>query len=366
MADLQNVKILEQGIVSRMTEGLFRYQAWPTVAKDRAGRIYVICSGHRLGHLCPFGKNLMYKSEDEGHTWSCPTIVNDSCLDDRDGGILAFGENKLLISWFNHGSEFYFGERDWVERNTDPVTHDMSMGLLNGWKSLPPDQDCAGSYVKLSPDGGCTWSGRVKVPVSSPHGPTLLSDGRLLYVGKEFHSDRPEKGQILVYSSSDCGMNWEMLSQIELPEGCSAANVHEPHAVELPDGRIIAGIRGQGKEVPNKFTVYTAFSDDKGASWSSPECLGICGSPPHFLSHSSGALILTYGKRTGPMGEYAIISYDNGKTFGEEIQLCEAFDKDLGYPSTVELSDGSLLTVYYQKAKGDRYCSILYTKWRLN
>ncbi len=66
------------------------------------------------------------------------------------------------------------------------------------------------------------------------------------------------------------------------------------------------------------------------------------------------------------MGEYAMISEDNGKTFGEEIRLCEAFDKDLGYPSTVELSDGSLLTVYYQKMEGDAYCSILYTKWRLN
>lgn len=366
MPNRYKVKISEHGIVSRTADGLFRYQGWPTVTKDKNGRLYVICSGHRLGHLCPFGKNLMVQSADEGHTWSCPAIVNDSPLDDRDGGILAFGDNSLLMTWFNHATDFYFQERNWVEQNTDPITHDMSMGLLSGWKSLPYEQSRAGSYVKLSSDGGVSWGAPIRVPVSSPHGPVLLSDGRLLYIGKEFHSDRPEKGHILVYISSDGGTSWESLSRIEFPEGCGPDNFHEPHAAELPDGRIIVGIRAQGAEVPHGFTIYTAFSDDKGATWSIPECLNICGSPPHFTVHSSGALILTYGKRKAPLGEYAMISRDNGKTFGEEIMLCEAFDGDLGYPSTAELSDGSLLTVYYQKLKGDRFCSLLYTKWKLD
>ena len=38
---------------------------------------------------------------------------------------------------------------------------------------------------------------------------------------------------------------------------------------------------------------------------------------------------------------------------------------DLGYPATVELDDGSLMTVYYQKYEDDANCSILYTRWRL-
>ena len=40
-------------------------------------------------------------------------------------------------------------------------------------------------------------------------------------------------------------------------------------------------------------------------------------------------------------------------------------DGDLGYPSTVELDDGSLMTVYYQKYEDDKKTSLLYTKWRL-
>ena len=44
-------------------------------------------------------------------------------------------------------------------------------------------------------------------------------------------------------------------------------------------------------------------------------------------------------------------------------------DWDMGYPSTVELQDGSLLTAYYQKYQEgdviDKKASFLYTKWQL-
>ena len=38
---------------------------------------------------------------------------------------------------------------------------------------------------------------------------------------------------------------------------------------------------------------------------------------------------------------------------------------DLGYPATVELSDGSLFTVYYQAAVHDEPTGIMYTHWEL-
>ena len=63
-------------IVSRHTDGPFRYQAWPTVAKAEDGTLFAAASGHRLNHVCPFGKDLMYVSKDEGETWSCPILVN--------------------------------------------------------------------------------------------------------------------------------------------------------------------------------------------------------------------------------------------------------------------------------------------------
>lgn len=40
-------------------------------------------------------------------------------------------------------------------------------------------------------------------------------------------------------------------------------------------------------------------------------------------------------------------------------------DSDLGYPSTVELADGALFSVYYQKVPGDAKCSLLWSRWTL-
>ena len=38
---------------------------------------------------------------------------------------------------------------------------------------------------------------------------------------------------------------------------------------------------------------------------------------------------------------------------------------DLGYPSSVELPDGSLLTVCYQRCAPGEKCSLLRNRWRL-
>ena len=99
----------------------------------------------------------------------------------------------------------------------------------------------------------------------------------------------------------------------------------------------------------------------------------VSGSPPHLLKHSSGALVCVYGRREAPFGERALVSWDNGETWTEDYDLDNrAVGGDLGYPCSVELDDGSILTVYYQKyyndetGKYDDKCSILYTRWTLD
>lgn len=65
-------------------------------------------------------------------------------------------------------------------------------------------------------------------------------------------------------------------------------------------------------------------------------------------------------------GAFIRLSDDGGKTWSKEITVGpESPDWDCGYPSSVELSDGSILTVYYQKYPGDTYNSILSTRWEL-
>ena len=84
---------MKHKIVSRIQDGPFRYQAWPTVAKAKDGTLFLGVAGHRQGHFCPFGKNYMFKSYDDAKSWEGPIIVNDSPFDDRDAGIVPLGDN---------------------------------------------------------------------------------------------------------------------------------------------------------------------------------------------------------------------------------------------------------------------------------
>ena len=75
---------------------------------------------------------------------------------------------------------------------------------------------------------------------------------------------------------------------------------------------------------------------------------------------------MTYGHRRAPFGNQARISSDNGKTWSEEIILSgDGIGGDLGYPSTVELTDGSLLTVWYESMADQPLAVLRQAHWTL-
>lgn len=62
-----------------------------------------------------------------------------------------------------------------------------------------------------------------------------------------------------------------------------------------------------------------------------------------------GRLLMTYGHRRPPLGNQARISQDQGRTWSSAMIISgDGTSSDLGYPSTVELEDGSLLTAWYE------------------
>ena len=361
---------MEHKIVSRITEGAFRYQAWPTITKDQNGVLYLATSGHRLSHVCPFGKNLMYTSYDDGKTWSAPQIINDTWLDDRDAGILAWGEGKLLLTWFNHPPKAFL-KWDAVcdKRPHYKVRTPLSLGMRALWDDLPEEEKRSGSFSKISYDNGKTWSEPRPAPITSPHGPCLLSDGSLFWLGKEmegsaFPSLETEK-RIVAYRSADEGKTWEFVSATPKPLGAEG-DCHEPYAIQLSDGTILGSVRYHHGKGVAKTRTFLFSSNDNGKTWSEAEFVNEWGSPPHLLEHSSGAIILVYGKRSEVMGQYARASLDKGKTWSKEALISSvAPDWDHGYPSSVELSNGDILTAYYQKYSGDDYTSLHTSRWSL-
>ena len=67
-------------------------------------------------------------------------------------------------------------------------------------------------------------------------------------------------------------------------------------------------------------------------------------------------MLLTYGNRREPKGVDVRLSSDEGATWSEPIRVVH-FIGDGGYPSSVQLPDGQVLTAYYARAiEGhDRY-----------
>ena len=355
------MKIIKQGqpqVIMSNPKGRHNYFAWPTVAKLQDGRIAVAASGFRLRHVCPFGKTVIAYSSDHGKSYTEPAPVIDTVLDDRDGGILPFGENSVIVTSFNNTTDF--------QRHHKSATPND----LHYLDSVKPDlekQDL-GVNFRISHDGGETFGKLMKSPVTSPHGPTELPDGRLLWVGRTFS---PENKKM----PKDCIQAWHMTADGNMSYAGEIENIRvddlelfscEPHAIALDDGTVIAHIRVQGGGEVRYFTIYQAESYDGGKTWTKPHPIlpRLGGAPPHLLKHSSGLLICTYGYRESPYGIKVMFSKDGGKTWDGDYDLyVSGISADLGYPSTIELSDDSLLTVFYAHETKDGPAVIMQQKW---
>ncbi len=332
------------------------YFGWPTVARLQNGKIAVVASGFRRRHVCPFGKAVISYSENEGKTYTLPAPVIDTVLHDRDAGIVPFGETGVVVTSFNNTVAFQ-------RRSKRPY----DVAYLDTVK--PEEEEAAlGSTFRISHDYGVTFGPLHKCPVTSPHGPLVLSDGSLLWVGRTFSENNVHRigyDGIHAYKIHMDGST-EFVGRIpNIMDGDVEPLLCEPHAILLKDGRILTHIRAQaaGTDI---FTIYQSESSDGGKTWTVPVRIlaRSGGAPAHLMYHSSGALISVYGYRNAPFGIRAMFSFDEGKTWDTDHDVyVNGVSDDLGYPATVELSDGSLLTVFYAHRCEEEPALIMQQRW---
>jgi len=123
------IRILEHRTVMKsVNDSIFSYFAWPTVARLQDGRLAAASSGFRYAHVCPFGKAVISYSADEGKTWTVPAPVIDTPLDDRDAGLLAFGDNKVILTSFNNTAA---EQREWAAARKTSESHLIDADLSN-------------------------------------------------------------------------------------------------------------------------------------------------------------------------------------------------------------------------------------------
>ena len=362
MKNEKQIKILEHGTVTPIRETPFNYYAWPSIARLPNNALIMVCSGCRMAHIDPFGKVVACYSFDEGKSWTPPAILFDSPLDDRDAGIIV-AKDHVAITTFNNSRAMQAGwdlpwltaaQKNFIKAYLAMIGDDTEDRWLGSW------------YIE-SLDGGFNFNKPRKILISAPHGGCSLQDGRVLYIGTAFKDAKVQKnydlpdGIYCIFRNTDGSFTQPVA--LPLPENLGELEFFEPHCTQLSDGRILAVYRVQNPS-GSIYNTWISVSDNNGKTFSVPKPTGIEGAPAHVMQHSSGAVVLTYGYRKGPYGTRVRISTNRGETWGQDFILRnDGPDADLGYPATVELKDGSLFSVYYQRVEVGS--DIMYTKWEI-
>ncbi|GIX02965.1 MAG: hypothetical protein KatS3mg112_1902 [Thermogutta sp.] len=353
-------EVLEVKTISRLPH---RYHGWPTVTRRKNGQLVLVYSGGREAHVCPFGRVEMMTSHDEGQWWTYPQVLWDSAIDDRDSGVLETARGTLLVTTFTSLAYVSLLTR---AQEAAGKGSGWPAERLDRWKAaherLSEDdrQKQLGVWMMRSEDGGVTWSAPYDCLVNSPHGPIQLQDGRLLYAGKDLWRTK----RVGVCVSQDDGRTWEWLATLPVRQGDDPNQYHELHAVETTEGRLVLQLRNHNPQ--NAGETLQCESEDGGKTWSTPRSIGVWGLPSHLIRLRDGRLLMSYGHRRKPFGCQARLSSDGGRTWSEPLVIYgDGVGGDLGYPSTVELGDGGLLTIWYELLRESPYAVLRQARWRL-
>ena len=236
-------------------------------------------------------------------------------------------------------------------------------------------------YFTRSTDGGFTWEPLQELPLPagverlSPYGKIVQQpDGTVLmpvyWLNKSY-----------ICRSTDGGRSWSNFSLI------SGGSYNETAVLSLNESYLIAMLRSNQKNgvYGTGEALFQTNSADGGKTWSKPKHLTLDQQhPADLIRFKDGSLLLTYGNRIegnqvveanlpeggsvfGPgvgiisqdgksvkshNGVKIHISTDNGSTWGPKggLALYEGcMSDDCGYPSSVQLDDGTIVTVFYEE-----------------
>ena len=301
--------------------------AWPNLTMLPDGAI-VATIHNRPAHLKEPADVECWASEDGGRTWAkrgmpAPRDNDRVARGNVAAGLAANGDLIVISSGWS-----------------DPASE--TRGSI-----LPP-------LVSRSTDGGRTWTidadafpgkwpevgpGKSKGYLV-PFGDILLGNDGALRVG--LYSGRA--GATSVYRSADDGKTWGEPAVLS-----GDAVIHEPALFHLGGGKWLVAARLDGLDLH--------ASDDDAKTWTHRQKLtGRQQHPGHFARLQDGRVLLTYGNRLVPKGVDARFSDDEGASWSEPLRVVD-FQSDGGYPSSVQLPDGRVLTAYYaRRVEGhDRY-----------
>ncbi len=309
--------------------------AWPNIQLLKDGTILAMVYSEP-NHGFSEGDIQCWASTDSGRNWKLRSIAakheKDTNRMNIAAGLANNGDVIVLSSGWSHKPK----------RNSYPlpVMVCRSSNAGRSWKTtksafkLPPTHSVVvpyGDIVRLS-------TNRLAACVYRPgqKDDTRFSRKRLDF--KEIH-DLNEDSSWLIFSDDD-GRTWG--SEIFLiGRHCNETAILKVDAVNW----LAAARTAQSRVAFLK--LFT--SSDNGNSWQfSQPVSDACQHPAHLLKLNDDRILLTFGSRKTQKGIEVRISPDNGKTWLPTHELVALSGAgDCGYPSTVQLKDGTLVTAYY-------------------
>ncbi len=306
---------------------------FPVLIKLRDGRLGAVVRGG-APHIGIKGRLDWIDSGDGGRTWSKPKVIVDSKWDDRNPAVGQMADGTVVVAY------------------AEARTYDAS----GKWDTSAGQYEL---FYVLSHDGGANWTRKRKLftgPIrgGSPFGRVVvLSDGTALmslYGGL----DRTWKGQPRIppdardltgiVRSRDNGRTWQDFSLV------SARDHNEMSLLAITNKSLLAVVRTKAGSVD------AFFSQDGGYNWRGPAPITQAGQHPADLCRlQSGRLLMVYGNRREPFGVGAVMSCDGGKSWDYAHRVLLAWDSlrtDCGYPSVVQLDEGTIVVMYYSVGAG--------------
>ena len=322
------MNVVESGIIASRPGQMY---GWPGITRAGNGDLLVAAS-ERKYHICPYGREVVIRSKDGGANWELPQEIFNSELDDRDANITTLNDGTVLQSWFSSiAFEFAWPER--VARITSKIRDEVT-----------------GTWMIRSYDHGHTWEEKaLRIPVGMHISPIELSDQSLISIGWDHRFNKNKNKKLQVYKSNDKGESWFHVFTIDCDdEQCADGSfrpiLNENHVIETEPGKLVALFRRCGN------CLYQAFSDDFGVTWTKPYKTAIQGYPVHMLKLKNGSIMAAYGYRWEPYSIRVVFSHDNCRTWDTDYieTLYQWEDQpDMGYPVSIELEPGRVMTVFY-------------------
>lgn len=297
-------------------------------------------------HIARDGDVIMLRSRDGGKTWGEKQVISAiKDLDEREGCGIQLKDGTILVAVYYNKLYRENGDYEW-----DWATR----------AQFGAGKQHLGTFLIESKDNGRTWSqpnyistkgmpftdieGPADAPVEMPDGSILLP-----VMGYNVRGDIRNEAAVML-KSVDKGRTWTYLSTMAEDPGGKLGHFQEPGIVLTKSGRIVAAIRNQGEDN----AIWTTWSDDGGKSWVPVRKSAMIGHPADLMQLADGRILCTYGQRSGrhndPGGVRATFSTDNGETWQADKEVIirrDFLNFDIGYPESMQLADGNILTVYY-------------------